>query len=140
MIEIQAMAAVLRQHLDLAEEFRVLVERESQSLRGPTAVSPDEFVETKKSLLARLVKSLDDLKQHRRQWQKLGLEERERHPEIPPLLRANQDLIMKVIMLDRENEQALLRRGLVPPRHLPSAHRQRPNYVADLYRRQNNPN
>ncbi len=140
MNELQTMAAALRQHLELAEEFRVLVERESQSLRASETVTPDGFVETKKALLARLVKSLDELKQHRGQWQKLGPEQRAQHPEIPPLLRANQDLIMKVIMLDRENEQALLRRGLVPPRHLPSAHRQRPNYVADLYRRQNNPN
>ena len=39
----------------------------------------------------------------------------------------------------RENEQALLRRGMIPPRHLPSAHRQRPHFVADIYRRQGAP-
>jgi len=38
--------------------------------------------------------------------------------------------------LDRENEQALLRRSLVPARQLPSVNRQRPHFVADLYRRQ----
>ena len=58
------------------------------------------------------------------------------HGEIPALLRQNQDLIMKIIVLDRENEQALLRRGLVPPKHLPPAERQRPHFVANLYRRQ----
>ena len=42
----------------------------------------------------------------------------------------------KIILLDRENEQGLLRRGLVPPRELPSVNRQRPHFVADLYRRQ----
>ena len=52
------------------------------------------------------------------------------------LLREIQDVIMKVIFLDRENEQALLRKGLVPAKHLPSANRQRPHFVADLYRRQ----
>ena len=52
------------------------------------------------------------------------------------LLRQNQDLTMKIILLDRENEQSLLRRGLVPPRELPSVNRQRPHFVADLYRRQ----
>jgi hypothetical protein len=51
------------------------------------------------------------------------------------LLRQNQDQTMKIILLDRENEQCLLRRGLVPTRELPSANRQRPNFVADLYRR-----
>ena len=57
--------------------------------------------------------------------------------EIPArLLRQNQDLTMKIILIDRENEQSLLRRGLVPPRELPSVNRQRPHFVADLYRRQ----
>ena len=46
---------------------------------------------------------------------------------------------MKIILLDRENEQGLLRRGLVPARELPSVNQQRPNFVADLYRRQAKP-
>jgi hypothetical protein len=37
--------------------------------------------------------------------------------------------------LDRENEQLLLRRGLIPPKHLPPVQRQRPHYVASLYQR-----
>jgi hypothetical protein len=69
-------------------------------------------------------------------WQKFSLDERARHPEIGMLLRQNQDLTMKIILLDRENEQSLLRRGLVPPRELPSVNRQRPHFVAELYRRQ----
>jgi hypothetical protein len=50
-------------------------------------------------------------------------------------LRQNQDITMKLIVLDRENEQGLLRRGLLPASELPSANRQRPHYVADLYKR-----
>ena len=42
---------------------------------------------------------------------------------------------MKVITMDRENEQQLLKRGLVPPDKVPSANRQRPHYVVDLYRK-----
>ena len=42
---------------------------------------------------------------------------------------------MKIVLLDRENEQALLRRGLVPTTQLPSVNRQRPHFVAELYRR-----
>jgi len=38
-------------------------------------------------------------------------------------------------LLDRENQQAMLRRGLVPTRHLPAAAVQQPNYVASLYQR-----
>jgi len=41
----------------------------------------------------------------------------------------------QVLLLDRENQQALLRRGLLPARHLPAAAVQRPHCVADAYRR-----
>lgn len=60
---------------------------------------------------------------------------RQGHPEIAELLRENQNLIMKILVLDRENEQALLRKGLVPLRHVPPANRQRPHFVSNLYQR-----
>ncbi len=56
--------------------------------------------------------------------------------EVPRLLQQNQDLIMKIVVLDRENEQLLLRLGLMPVQSLPAAQRQKPHYVAQLYRRQ----
>jgi len=100
----------------------------------------------KKNLLPRLTQSLNQIRQHRIAWQKLGPPEHAQYPEVTGLLRQNQDLIMKIILLDRENEQGLLRKGLMPlravgsapeaPRHLPPANRQRPHHVADLYRRQ----
>lgn len=126
----------LREHLGLCQDILTLVEREGQALRRPDPPPFAEFHQAKKNLLPRLSQSLDSLRRHRINWQKLGTDERARHPGIGMLLRQNQDLIMKIILLDRENEQSLLRRGLVPPRELPSAHRQRPHYVADLYRRQ----
>ena len=87
-------------------------------------------------MLPRLNQSLNQIRQHRATWQKLNPADREQYPEVPGLLRQNQDLIMKIIVRDREYEQALLRKGLVPPRQLPSANRQRPHFVADMYRRQ----
>jgi flagellar biosynthesis/type III secretory pathway chaperone len=125
----------LKQHLDLCHELFAVVEREGQALRGPGKPSLTEFYQSKKTLLPRLDKSLDTLKQNRAEWQKLAPDERARHPEIARLLRQNQDLTMKIILLERENEQCLLRRGLVPPRQLPRAERQRPHFVAELYRR-----
>jgi hypothetical protein len=126
----------LRNHQALCQEFLSLAEREGQALRRPDNPSLFEFFQLKKNLLPRLNQSLDGLRKHRVNWQKFSLDERARHPEIGMLLRQNQDLTMKVILLDRENEQALLRRGLVPPRDLPSVNRQRPHFVAELYRRQ----
>ncbi|HEY3914433.1 MAG TPA: hypothetical protein VGN61_08110 [Verrucomicrobiae bacterium] len=126
----------LNEHLALCQEILNIVENEGQSLRRPGQPSHFEFYQLKKNLLPRLNQSLDGLRKHRVNWQRLNLDERARHPEVGALLRKNQDLTMRIIVLDRENEQALLRRGLVPPREIPSVNHQRPHFVADLYRRQ----
>jgi flagellar biosynthesis/type III secretory pathway chaperone len=126
----------LRQHLAVCQELLLVAQREGQALARPGQPSLFEFYQQKKNLLPRLNQSLDGLRKHRVNWQKLSSDERARQPEVGSLLRKSQDLTMKIIVLDRENEQALLRRGLVPPRELPSVNRQRPHFVADLYRRQ----
>jgi flagellar biosynthesis/type III secretory pathway chaperone len=126
---------ILNEHLALCQELLLVVEREGQALRRSEPPSLFQFYQQKKNLLPRLKQSLDDLRKHRANWQKLSLVERAGQPEVGPLLRRNQDLTMKIIVLDRENEQGLLRRGLVPPRELPSVNRQRPHFVTDLYRR-----
>jgi DNA-directed RNA polymerase subunit H (RpoH/RPB5) len=126
----------LKKHLALCQELLLTVEREGQTLRRSDNPSLFEFYQLRKNLLPRLNQSLDSLRRHRVSWQKFSLDERARYPEIGMLLRQNQDLTMKIIVLDRENEQSLLRRGLVPPRELPSVNRQRPHFVAELYRRQ----
>jgi DNA-directed RNA polymerase subunit H (RpoH/RPB5) len=126
----------LKKHFALCQELLVIIEREGLALRKAENPSLFEYYQLRKTLLPRLDQSLDTLRRHRARWLKFSLEERARHPEIGMLLRHNQDLTMKIILLDRENEQALLRRGLVPPRELPSVNRQRPHFVAELYRRQ----
>jgi flagellar biosynthesis/type III secretory pathway chaperone len=126
----------LKKHFTLCEELLQTIEREGQTLRRSDKPSLFEFCQLRKNLLPRLNRSLDTLRSHRVRWQKFSLDERARHPEIGMLLRQNQDLTMKIILLDRENEQSLLRRGLVPARELPSVNRQRPHFVAELYRRQ----
>lgn len=128
-------AADLREHLAVCQELLALVQQENQLLRDPGQPSPFETYQRRKQLLPRLNDSLQAIRRHRAAWQQLSPAERARQPEVVPLLRQNQDLIMKLLVLDRENEQSLLRRGLVPARHLPPAGRQRPHFVADLYRR-----
>ena len=126
----------LNEHFRVCQELLQATEEEGQTLRRPGQPSLAEFYQRTKDLLPRFNQSLDGLRKHRVDWQRLSLDERARWPEVSMLLRKNQDLTMKIIVLDRENEQALLRRGLVPPRELPSVNRQRPHFVADLYRRQ----
>jgi flagellar biosynthesis/type III secretory pathway chaperone len=126
----------LKEHQVVAQDLFNLVEREGQALRqGNETTLPSCFAD-KQALLGRLKDSVATLKQLRSEWTALSKEKRAENPEVTALLRQTQDLTMKIIVLDRENEQALLRRGLVPPRDIPSANRQRPHFVADLYRRQ----
>ncbi len=123
----------LREHLQLCQNTLALVEREHQSLRDPAIAAPARLQNEKKDLLLHLAESLNRLRQHRMEWTQLSPAERMQHPDVAALLRQNQDVIMRIVMLDRENEQALLRRGLLPPAHLPPSQRQRPLYVANLY-------
>jgi hypothetical protein len=125
----------LRAHLTLCQELLSIVERENQALRNAVAFNPAEFHQLRNSLLPRLDQSYKRLKEVRLAWQQLDPAERRRNTDVIALFRQNQDLIMKIVLLDRENEQALLRRGLVPTTQLPSVNRQRPHFVAELYRR-----
>jgi hypothetical protein len=136
MTEVPEIVADLRHHLALHTELLGWVERESQALRQPDGKSPFDVYQARKESLPRLEESLTRLRRHREAWMAMPPDQRAAFPEVRNLLRQNQDLILRLIVLDRENEQWLLRRGLVPPKHLPPVNRQRPHYVADLYRRQ----
>jgi hypothetical protein len=125
----------LRAHLDLCRELLALAERENLALRAAEAFPSTEFQEARKSLIPRLDRSYKALKEVRIFWQQLDAVERLRHASIALLVRQTQDVLMKILLLDRQNEQAMLRRGLLSSSQLPSAHRQRPHFVADLYRR-----
>jgi hypothetical protein len=132
----ESLIADLQHHLEICRRLLVVVERENQGLRQ-AALGPGAEFQQKKNLLPSLDQSLNRIRQHRVEWCKRSPRERAAESKVAALLRETQDLIMKIIVLDRENEQILLRKGLVPARHLPHANRQRPHYVADLYRRQN---
>ena len=129
------MLADLRAHQTVCRELLVLAERESQALRQGQATVLHEIHQARKPLLPRLSDSLEKVRQHRIQWQRLTAAERAAQPEIGFLVRQAQDLILRVLLLDRENEQGLLRRGLIPAREIPAAQQQRPHFVAGLYRR-----
>jgi hypothetical protein len=128
-------APELRAHIAVCEELLQLVQRESQALNAPEEYPTFDFYQHRKALLPRLEQSAAQLKKIRLFWQNLPPAERKHSPEVPKLLRTGQDLTMKILMIDRENEQMLLRRGLLPAKSLPPVQRQRPHYVADLYRR-----
>src|SRR5687768_595669 len=126
----------LKTHRSLCEAILTLSAKENSSLRaaGENSFAYESTAQRKK-FLAQLTESLDKIREHRIAWMRLEPSVRQGHPEIAELLRENQNLIMRILVLDRENEQALLRKGLVPLRHVPPANRQRPHFVSSMYQR-----
>ena len=114
----------------------VLQELEEQSgLEADAGQRLAQRLEPRKKILAELTQSLDKVREHRVAWLKVEPTIRQEHPEIAELLRETQNLIMRILVLDRENEKAWLRKGLVPARLIPPAAKQQPHFVTNLYRR-----
>ena len=135
MNSIPEIAQALRNHLVVCEELLAMVMRENKAFKDADAPSPLSLYQSKKALLPRLHDSLEQLHTCRVAWQKKTSAERKQAPEVVQLLEQNQNLVMKVIMLDRENEQILLRRGFGPVKEKEAPARQQPHFVAGLYRR-----
>ena len=126
----------LRTHRNLCEDILSLVQGENARLSEEVEKRPAfDVTAAKKKFLAQLAESLNKIREHRISWLKLEPTLRQGYPEITELLRENQNLIMKILVLDRDNEQAMLRKGLVPARHVPAASRQRPHFVSSIYQR-----
>jgi hypothetical protein len=125
----------LRGYQDLCEEVLSLTCHESRALAAAGEYQPFEFFQGRKALLSRLDQSLNLLRTWRQAWQRLEPGERAQYSEVKSLLQAVQDSLVKILLLDRDNQQALLRRGLLPARHVPRFAEQQPHYAAQLYRR-----
>jgi hypothetical protein len=125
----------LQGHLALCQEVMNLAVSENKALSSALEYAPFEFYQRRKNLLPRLEESLMALRKWRIRWQEAGSGERVGGSEARALFQAVQGLLMKVLLLDRENQQALLRRGLLPARQLPSTGAQQSHCVANVYRR-----
>jgi hypothetical protein len=125
----------LRGYLTLCEDVLALTSRENQALSSSNEFQPFDFFQGRKALLLRLDESLNLIRTWRQAWQQLDAKERARYSEVKSLLQAVQGSMVKILLLDRENQQALLRRGLLPAHHVSSFAGQQPHYAAQLYRR-----
>jgi hypothetical protein len=133
--ETSGLAGELQGYLDLCREFLALFSDENQTLRRPQPWSPMGFNEERKRLLPRLESGLIKLRSFRQWWERMPAGQRESCGEIKNLFRDIQNLLPRLLLLDRENQQEMLRRGLIPAAQLPPAASQRPNFVANLYQR-----
>lgn len=134
-LDTRKLSADLRDFLALCDEALSITTREGKALSASDDYHSFEYYQQRKALLPRLEASLMQLRRWRQLWQNLNSSERARCPEVTSLFQVIQGLLMKILLLDRENQQALLRHGLMPAGHLPSPATQRPHCVADLYRR-----
>lgn len=129
----------MREHLALCRELLSLIQRENRALQNPEPFDAKEFADARKSLLPALSEAYKSLKEVSSTWQQLGSAERQPYVEVCSLIRQNQEVIMNVVLLDRENERLMLRRGLVPDANPPAGIRPRPHFVANLYRAHGKP-
>ena len=123
----------LQTYTALCDEMLALVAHENQTLQKQESIIPGTHDGRRKDLLARLNQALAALRIQREAWQLLPSAKRSEHTEILRLVSTAQQLAMKLIVLNRENEQALLQRGFVPARHLATMPRSRPNFAAGAY-------
>jgi hypothetical protein len=124
----------LRSFVALCENVLALATRENRALVASQDYQPGEFHQQRQQLLPKLETTLSLLKQRRLIGQQ-NSPAGGHTDEIKSLFQTIQSLVMKILFLDRENQQALLRLGLVPPKHLPPVAAQQPNFVAGLYQR-----
>ncbi len=135
MTTLPTLTAALLEQRRIATEVLGLVELEAAAL-GNGGSLPSETAAAKQRLLPRLASAARNLRQQRELWQHLSPEERGSMLGALDDLRCTQELLMKVILRDRENEQRLLRAGAVPARHFSKVQPQASaHFVANLYRK-----
>lgn len=127
----------LRAFAAVGEDALALAAREHHALAAPADYEPFEFHRSRKDLLNRLEPLIIGIRHWRQLWQQISPLERAGCSDVIDVIQMLQNLLVKILQLDRENQQALLRRGLVPARHVSSCAAPPSNFVANLYRRHN---
>jgi flagellar biosynthesis/type III secretory pathway chaperone len=129
------MADALRQHLGVCNALLELAHKEAQALASSDPFPVLAIQVERKALLGRLEYALKQVSQKGTVWNGAEAQGSPASLKLTRLLRTALDTIMRVLVLDRENEQQLLRRGLLSARCLPAAEQSRPHFVARLYQR-----
>ena len=113
----------------------VLAQEEAAALQHAEPFPAARGEATRKDLLLRLETSSRLVASQRTRWCEQNGPGCETPPELADLVRTTLDTIMRVLVIERENEENLLRRGLVPARSLPRAEQSQPSFVARTYQR-----
>ena len=120
--------SAVREHSLVCQELLALSLRESEALKASIPFSAGALQTERQRLLARLNASIRSLVGSRS-----GSAALRGDGILAELIKEVMDTIMRVLVIDRENEQQLLRRGLLPARALPPARQSEPGFVARTY-------
>jgi len=131
---LEQLANELRTHHDLCNSILSTVQHEHQQLNNGSVKDLKKFFMHRNGMLEQINDAQQNLFAQKSAWQQLTPEERTTQPKIAGLIQKNLDLIMKIVLIDRENEKLMLQNKLVPPSHLPPAGRQNPSLVAQRYK------
>lgn len=130
-----ALNSDLRAFAGACEEVLLLARREHEALSGAGDYEHREFHQCRAELLPDIESFVRKFRAHRAAWLQMPQSQRDRFEELKRLFQNIQNLLMRIMVLDRENQQAMLKRGLVPVQHIPAAMARQPHYVADIYRK-----
>jgi hypothetical protein len=130
-----ALIADLTDHLALGQQALQLAQQENASLRSGSPLPAAQSNALRQELLSKLDRSLARLRPGRSAWQSLPPEIRKADEQVLRLVQANQDVLLRALVLSRESERLCLEKGLFSARELPAAQAQRPHFVSGLYRR-----
>lgn len=96
---------LLRAHLDLCDRVQKVLMDENRHLRSTRSLPTEALLSSKQELLPALDASLERLRELNAQGTRLG-------PNASHLLQTAQKRLLKLLLLDRENETLLLEAGL----------------------------
>lgn len=132
----------LREQIELCKAIYHVIEREARELKssfnspaGEEAKGFNHTNEAREKLLPLLERSTGRIKEHRKIWESLDPMAKAAQPEINKLIVDALNSIMKIIKLDRANEEILLKSGSIPIDQIPPSLRQRPSAVANMYKK-----
>lgn len=117
--------AILREHVRLCSDLHELFIEEGQMMRSTGALPSEEFLDKKKTFVGVLDRGLELLKKINESGEPVPR-------ALAPLVKECRDKIMKLMMVDRENERLLLKNSL-PPKMKAAYSKVAPGQVARAY-------
>lgn len=127
-------------HNDICRQLLDIVQQENRWLSNAShdeVQLPDQKL--KETLSQNLSKAVSKIQAHRAALNDEAKRQPEgnKDPALQTAIQSATDLIMKIVVIDRENEKLLMKKGMIPPEKIPSSYQYRPSEAVKAY--QQNP-